>query len=124
PEIRFPEFKNEGEWEEKKIFDLGETISGLTGKSREDFGTGKPFVTYKQVFDNSTIDFEKCGKVQIGDNENQNSLRIGDILFTTSSETANEVGFASVLIDSPKGETYLNSFCFALRPFEIKKTQP
>ena len=124
PELRFPEFKESGEWEEKKISDLGDTISGLTGKSGEDFGAGKPYVTYKQVFDNSIIDFKKCGKVQIGKNENQNSLQMGDVLFTTSSETPNEVGFASVLINSPKEETYLNSFCFALRPFDIEKTQP
>lgn len=124
PELRFPEFKNEGEWEEKKISDLGETISGLTGKSGEDFGTGKPYVTYKQVFDHSIIDFDKCAKVQIGKNENQNSLQRGDILFTTSSETPNEVGFASVLIKSPNEEIYLNSFCFALRPFDIEKIQP
>lgn len=123
PELRFPEFINDGDWLEKRISDLGETISGLTGKSGEDFGTGKPYITYKQVFDNSIIDFEKCGKVQVGKNENQNSLQKGDILFTTSSETPNEVGFASVLIDSPKEETYLNSFCFALRPFNIEKTQ-
>lgn len=124
PEIRFHEFANEGEWEDKKISDLGETINGLTGKSGEDFGSGKPYVTYKQVFDNSTIDFEKCGKVQIGENENQNLLQRGDILFTTSSETPNEVGFASVLVDSPKEDTYLNSFCFSLRPFSLKEIQP
>lgn len=124
PELRFPEFKDSGEWEEKKISDLGDTISGLTGKSGEDFGIGKPYVTYKQVFDNSIIDFEECGKVQIGKTENQNSLQKGDILFTTSSETPNEVGFASVLIDFPKEKTYLNSFCFAIRPFNIEKTQP
>jgi len=124
PELRFPEFKNEGNWHEKKISELGETINGLTGKSGEDFGTGKPFVTYKQVFANSIIDFQKCGKVQIGKNENQNTLQHGDILFTTSSETPNEVGFASVLVDSPKEETYLNSFCFSIRPFNLKETQP
>lgn len=124
PELRFPEFEKDGEWEEKKISDLGETINGLKGKSGEDFGTGKLYITYKQVFDNSIIDFDKCAKVQIGENENQNVLQRGDILFTTSSETPNEVGFASVLIDSPKEETYLNSFCFALRPFDIEKTQP
>lgn len=124
PELRFPEFKNEGEWEDKKISDLGETINGLTGKSGEDFGTGKPYVTYKQVFDNSIIDFEKCDKVQIGEDENQNSLQKGDILFTTSSETPNEVGFASVLVNTPNEETYLNSFCFALRPVDIGQTYP
>jgi type I restriction enzyme S subunit len=124
PEIRFPEYKNEGEWTEKKISELGETINGLTGKNGKDFGTGKSYVTYKQVFDNSVIDFQKCGKVEINDNENQNALQKGDILFTTSSETPNEVGFASVLVDSPKEDIYLNSFCFALRPFELEKTQP
>jgi type I restriction enzyme S subunit len=124
PELRFPDFKNEGEWTEKKISELGETINGLTGKNGEDFGTGKSYVTYKQVFDNSVIDFQKCGKVEIDENENQNTLQKGDILFTTSSETPNEVGFASVLVDSPKEDIYLNSFCFALRPFELEKTQP
>ena len=124
PELRFPKFKDSGEWDVKKISDLGETISGLTGKSKDDFGAGKPFVTYKQVFDNSVINFEQCERVQINDDENQNSLQQGDILFTTSSETPNEVGFASVFIDFPKEKTYLNSFCFALRPFNIEKTQP
>ena len=124
PELRFPEFDNEGKWVEKRISELGETINGLTGKSGADFGAGSPFVTYKQVFDKSNIDFEKCGKVQVSDNENQNTLGIGDILFTTSSETPNEVGFASVLIKAPKEATYLNSFCFALRPFNIEETQP
>jgi type I restriction enzyme S subunit len=115
---------NEGEWKEKQIDELGETINGLSGKSGDDFGTGKPYVTYKQVFDNSLVDFSVCGKVNISENENQNTLQKGDILFTTSSETPNEVGFASVLLESPKETTYLNSFCFALRPFEIEEIQP
>ena len=124
PELRFPEFNSKGEWVEKKISELGETVNGLTGKSGEDFGAGKPFVTYKQVFDSSIIDFEKCGKVKISANENQNTLQRGDVLFTTSSETQHEVGFASVLVDSPNESTYLNSFCFSLRPFNIKDTLP
>ncbi len=124
PELRFPEFANEGEWVEKKISELGEIVNGLSGKNGDDFGTGKPFVTYKQVFESASIDFTKCGKVNIGENEKQNTLQRGDVLFTTSSETSNEVGFASVLIDSPKEPTYLNSFCFSLRPFDLKEIQP
>lgn len=124
PELRFPEFVDEGEWEDKQVDKLGETLNGLSGKSGEDFGVGKPYVTYKQVFDNSIIDFLKCGKVNIGENENQNPLHKGDILFTTSSETPNEVGIASILLESPKEATYLNSFCFALRPFDIKEILP
>lgn len=124
PELRFPEFKNQGQWDEKRISEFGDTINGLTGKSGDDFGNGRPYVTYKQVFDNSIIDFEKCGKVQISSNENQNILKKGDILFTTSSETPNEVGFASALVNEPEEPTYLNSFCFSLRPFNIEEIQP
>jgi len=45
-------------------------------------------------------------------------------LFTTSSETPNEVGFASVIIEEPTEPTYLNSFCFILRPFDLKEINP
>jgi len=124
PDLRFPEFVNEGEWKEKQVDKLGETINGLSGKNGEDFGSGKPYVTYKQVFVNSFVNFSVCGKVNIGENEKQNTLQKGDVLFTTSSETPNEVGYASVLLESPKETTYLNSFCFALRPFDIEEIQP
>ena len=47
----------------------------------------------------------------------QNEVEIGDVFFTTSSETPEEVGMTSVLAEK-KGITYLNSFCFGFRPFE------
>lgn len=124
PELRFPEFLNDKEWEEKAISQIGDTLNGLSGKKGEDFGSGRPYVQYKQVFDKSYIDFSECGKVNIDDNENQNALQKGDILFTTSSETPNEVGFASVIIEEPTEPTYLNSFCFILRPFDLEEINP
>ena len=124
PKLRFPEFLQSGEWEEKKLGEIGQTVSGLSGKSAEDFGTGKPFVTYKQVFDSAQIDFAKCGQVQISVNEKQNRLQHGDILFTGSSETPEEVGFASVVLDAPSEPVYLNSFCFSFRPNNLGKLKP
>ena len=121
PELRFPEFANEGEWIEKDISELGKTFNGLSGKKGEDFGSGEPYVQYKQVFDKSYVDFSECGRVSIAENENQNTLQKGDILFTTSSETPNEAGFASVVIKQPDELTYLNSFCFILRPFDLNE---
>lgn len=120
PRLRFPEFKNDGEWEVKRLGKIGETINGLSGKSASDFGTGKLYITYMQIFKNSVIDFKECGRVRIFENEKQNKIKKGDILFTASSETPDEVGFASVIIEEPKEDIYLNSFCFALRPFEEK----
>jgi len=124
PELRFPEFANDGEWSERLLDTLGKTISGLSGKSGDDFREGKPFVTYKQVFDKAYVDFTQCGKVKISEFENQNELRLGDVLFTTSSETPNEVGFASVIINSPTEPTYLNSFCFIFRPENLNNLLP
>ncbi len=124
PELRFPEFKNSGEWEVKNISQIGETLNGLSGKKGSDFGIGKPYIQYKQVFDKSFIDFSECGKVNIKGNEKQNTVQKGDILFTTSSETPNEVGFASVVVSEPNEPTYLNSFCFILRPFDLKGLIP
>jgi type I restriction enzyme, S subunit len=124
PKLRFPEFREAGEWQEKPLGTLGQTISGLSGKSGDDFGAGQPFVTYKQVFDCAWIDFSKCGRVRIADDERQNTLQRGDVLFTTSSETPDEVGYASVLLNSPPGPIYLNSFCFSFRPDRFHTLMP
>ena len=108
------------EWEEKRLGEIGKTYNGLSGKSGNDFGEGENFITYKQIFDNSQINPNRFGKVKIESEEKQNLVKYGDIFFTTSSETPNEVGFSSVLLDEVKN-TYLNSFCFGFRPnsFEI-----
>lgn len=111
------------DWKEKRLGEVGQTIGGLAGKSADDFGDGLPYVTYRQVFGSSVIDVAQCELVRISANERQNQLRRGDILFTTSSETPNEVGFASV-ISNEVDELYLNSFCFALRPFSVSSLQP
>lgn len=93
---------------------LGKTYSGLTGKTKIDFGEGKPYVPYINVFKNVRIDLEALEYVRIGDTEHQNQVLYGDLLFTTSSETIEEVGMTSVVLGE-KEELYLNSFCFGFR---------
>lgn len=115
PELRFPEFREGSAWRLHALGSVGKTVSGLSGKSAEDFGKGSPFVTYKQVFDNSFVAFDKCGLVRIENGERQNDVAYGDVLITGSSETPDEVGFASVVLEKPFEKTYLNSFCFAFR---------
>ena len=102
------------DWEEKTLGDIGKTYNGLTGKTAEDFGEGKPYIQYKQIFDNSKIDVTKFGHVDIKLGDKQNIAQYGDVFFTISSETPTEVGFASVLLDDID-EVYLNSFCFGFR---------
>lgn len=104
----------EGTWHTTTLGELGETYGGLTGKSKDDFGSGAPYITYMMVFGNSAIDMSKVDFVTVGPKEAQHRVKIGDIFFTTSSETPDEVGMSSVLLDDP-GECYLNSFCFGYR---------
>jgi type I restriction enzyme S subunit len=112
PEVRFGGFTEP--WETAPLGSLGDTFTGLSGKTKEDFGHGDArFITYMNVFSNPIAKFDKTDKVEI--DPSQYSVKYGDILFTTSSETPEEVGMSSVwLFDAP--HIYLNSFCFGYRP--------
>lgn len=93
--------------------DFGEPYSGLSGKSAEDFGNGCPYITYMNVYQNQIIDITDVGLVKINETEQQSVVRYGDILFTLSSETANEVGMGAVYLGDAY-PLYLNSFCFGV----------
>ena len=104
------------DWEQRKLGDIGETFSGLSGKNINDFGHGDAnFITYMNVFSNSIADLRGTEHVEIDSKQNQ--VIYGDILFTTSSETPEEVGMSSVWLGHTKN-TYLNSFCFGYRILE------
>jgi type I restriction enzyme S subunit len=124
-EIRFKDENGNDfpEWEEKKLGEIGFTFNGLSGKTKEDFGKGMPYIQYKQIFDNSSIDISKCDFVEINDSDKQQRVKFGDVFFTVSSETPNEIGTASVLLENVD-EMYLNSFCFGFRPNSINLTSP
>ena len=91
---------------------LGTSYSGLSGKSAQDFGSGKPFITYLNVYSNNVINEKDFQYVTIKDGEKQNIVEYGDVLFTLSSETPNEVGIGSVFLG--KDKVFLNSFCFGI----------
>ena len=110
--LRFPEFTDE--WKKVKLGEVGKMYNGLSGKKAADFGAGYPFITYKMVFDSGVIDMSKVSYVEIGPGEKQNKVREGDIFFTTSSETIDEVGMSSVLLKDADN-LFLNSFCFGYR---------
>jgi hypothetical protein len=90
-------------------------VVGLTKKTAIDFQNGSyKYIAYMNIFSNSKINTLISDFVQIQLNENQNKVQYGDIFFTTSSETPEEVGMSSVLLEDIEN-TYLNSFCFAYR---------
>ncbi|MFK4907133.1 restriction endonuclease subunit S [Lactococcus petauri] len=112
PQLRFEGFTDD--WEERKLGDIGDTFTGLTGKTKEDFGHGSAkFVTYVNVFQNPIATLDQLEVVEI--DEKQNQVQKGDVFFTTSSETPEEVGMSSVWTHDTKN-VYLNSFTFGYRP--------
>lgn len=112
PELRFAGFADD--WEQRKLGELGSTFTGLTGKTKEDFGHGDAkFVTYMNVFQNAVASLEQLDSVEI--DPKQNEVKKGDVFFTTSSETPEEVGMSSVWKYN-YDDVYLNSFTFGYRP--------
>ena len=103
-------------WEQRKLGEMGQTYTGLSGKTKDDFGHGQArFVTYMNVFSNPISNPEMTEPIEI--DPKQNEVEVGDVFFTTSSETPEEVGMSSILLEK-RGKTYLNSFCFGFRPSE------
>jgi type I restriction enzyme S subunit len=111
------------DWKTVRFGSLGSTYSGLSGKSKEDFGTGSPYIPYLNIFNNAIIDEKHLDYVQVGPDERQNEVRKGDLFFTTSSETPEEVGMASVFLMTLE-RAYLNSFCFGFRLHDFDSLWP
>ena len=102
--------------EYKMLGELGILYTGLTGKSKDDFSDGNfRFISYKNVYDNIAVNLAYDNYVKIYDGEKQNNLVFGDILFTGSSETPEDVGMSSVVTTNMTEQIYLNSFCFGYR---------
>jgi type I restriction enzyme S subunit len=110
---RLPGFS--GEWEVKRLGDLGATYGGLSGKTKADFGVGPArYITFLNVMTNVVIDSGQFEPVRVGSGESQNAVSIGDLLFNGSSETPEEVAMCSFMSEDEPG-LFLNSFCFGFR---------
>ncbi|AQP47271.1 hypothetical protein BW730_06910 [Tessaracoccus aquimaris] len=100
-----------------RLRDLGTTYSGLTGKTKADFGHGEArFVTFTGVMAAARMrDQSGLARVIVSPKESQNRVLRGDLLFNGTSETAEDVAFATVVEADLPPRTFLNSFCFGYR---------
>lgn len=105
PDMRLPGFA--GAWEQRKVGDYYDFKNGLN-KGKEYFGTGTPIVNFTDVFNNRGITSEMLkGKVNLEASEILNyEVKEGDIFFTRTSETIEEIGYPSVMLDSPKDTVF------------------
>ncbi|SDR88484.1 type I restriction enzyme, S subunit [Formosa sp. Hel1_31_208] len=114
PEVRFKGFTED--WEEDFIGSFYDFKNGLN-KGKEYFGYGKPIVNFTDVFHKrGLLTKELKGKVDVTRDEIKNySVQIGDLFFTRTSETIDEIGQPSVMLDNPKDAVF-SGFVLRARP--------
>lgn len=94
-----------------KLGELGFFFGGVTTIGKEDYGHGTPFLPYKNVYKNSKVNVNELELMNIRPQDiERRSAKYGDIFFTASSETPDEVAMSSVLLDDVENLTY-NGFC-------------
>ncbi len=105
-----------GGWKETQLGKLFTFKNGLN-KGKKWFGFGTPIVNYMDVFSNSVISCSRLeGRVSLTSDELRNyEVRRGDVLFTRTSETPEEVGMSSVILDEPS-QTVFSGFVLRGRP--------
>ncbi len=84
----------------KSVGELFEVKNGLN-KEKSAFGKGTPIVNFTDVFNNRWLNKDSFkGLVEVSQEEiNRYKVNKGDVFFTRTSETKEEIGMASTVID-------------------------
>ena len=102
-------------WELKPLRFLGTTQNGISAGA-EYFGSGFPFVSYGDVYKNRQLPEKAAGLANSSAKEQDvYSVREGDVFFTRTSETIEEIGFASVCFTTIEKSTFAG-FLIRFRP--------
>ena len=112
------------DWHESELGELLAFRNGLNTE-KENFGQGVPFVAYKDVYSGGILTAKHLTqRVSLSAVEEERFLlKSGDILFTRTSETPDEIGF-SCLFDDRYGGAVFNGFCIRGRPLEEGRINP
>ena len=102
-------------WKVTKLKYLGKCQNGIS-KSGEYFGNGSPFVSYGNVYKNYSLPQNVEGLIMSTKTEqNIYSVKYGDVFFTRTSETIEEIGFASTCLKSIDNSVFAG-FLIRFRP--------
>src|SRR5690606_38845393 len=93
-------------WEEVFLADYYSISSGLS-KPADQFGSGFPFVSFKDVFWNYFLPEKLTELVNTDERERKIcSVKKGDVFLTRTSETIEELGMSSVALRDYKNATF------------------
>ncbi len=102
-------------WEVRPLRFLGFTQNGIS-KGGDYFGSGFPFVSYGDVYNNTQLPQQVSGFANSSEfDQSQYSVVEGDVFFTRTSETVEEIGFASTCLATIPQATF-SGFLIRFRP--------
>ena len=98
---------------------LGELFDFRNGlsKGKEFFGKGTPFVRYTDVYNHRTLRKKDITALVECTDDEKERLKVsrGDVLFTRTSETAEDIGWSSVMLDD-MDDCVFNGFTIKATP--------
>jgi len=104
-------------WNCVRLRFIGDCQNGIS-KGGEYFGNGFPFVSYSDVYKNDALYPPVKGLIQSTDKERKiYSVQKGDVFFTRTSETVDEIGFSSVCLESISDAVFAG-FLIRFRPYD------
>ena len=102
-------------WEVRKLKYLGKFQNGISA-SAEYFGSGFPFVNYGDIYKNFQLPITGSGLANSSIQDQINySVEKGDVFFTRTSETIEEIGLTSTCLRTIENATF-SGFIIRFRP--------
>ena len=107
---------NNDEVQYKKLGNIFTFRNGLS-KGKDFFGSGVPFIRYTDVYNNRSLHKENVEQYVECTPDEVDKLRVsrGDVFFTRTSETAEDVGWSSVMLDDVENCVF-NGFTIKASP--------
>ena len=103
------------DWKIKRLRYLGKCQNGVS-QGGEYFGSGDPFVSYGDVYKNISLPLEVAGLAKSTSSDKEvYSVLEGDVFFTRTSETIEEIGFASTCLRTISNAVFAG-FLIRFRP--------
>ncbi|MDY7022132.1 MAG: restriction endonuclease subunit S [Cyanobacteriota bacterium] len=102
-------------WDVKRLRYIGSCQNGIS-QSADYFGFGYPFVTYTDVYANLELPKIVSGLANSTNQDRRKySVQRGDVFFTRTSETVEEIGISSTCFNTIKDATF-SGFLIRFRP--------
>jgi len=93
-------------WTRTPLRYIGRLQNGIS-KGGDYFGSGFPFVNYGDIYKNATLPQQVSGLAKsTKEDQHVYSVKVGDVFFTRTSETIDDIGMASTCIETIEKGTF------------------